>query len=475
MAGRLLLLVVCLLAMVTAKAEIASGNGWTLSDEGELTVTKNISMDKSSDYPWYSKRARIKSLVFAEGVTVIGSRAFDGCIGLTSVIIPEGVTKIGINPFSWCVGLKYDSRGDCNAIIETESNNLVSGCQNTTIPEGVVSIGDYSFDTCHQLTSLVIPASVTEMGRNPFGYCFNLTSIKVDVNNKKYDSRGDCNAIIETESNTLVAGCKNTKIPEDVVSIGRTAFFGCSRWTGIVELPEGVTSIGDYAFGSCSQLIGVKIPKTVTSIGKDAFAYCNQLSVMDIPKGVAVIGKSCFFDCKSLRRVTIPESCTSIEESAFSGCPAVLVLLSAEPPRVNSSSLGSATSTVYVRSSAVDAYKKASVWKNHNIVAFPKVTFVDWNDEVLKEEEVVFAQDATAPEEPTREGYDFTGWNGTFTNVTSDVTVKAEYKKRAVVTGGKMITREEEGAWYDLTGKEYDTKPTKRGVYIHRGKMLIVK
>ena len=570
MAGRLLLLVVCLLAMVTAKAEIASGDGWTLSDEGELTVTKNISKDLLGDYPWYDNRASIKNVVFAEEVTVIGANALYGCEGLTSVTIPEGVTEIGVNPFWNCENIasikvdannkKYDSRGDCNAIIETESNKLVSGCQNTTIPEdvviigerafrgcsqlgsiaipeGVTEIGSYAFSGCSQLTSIVIPEGVTEIGINPFISCANLTSIKVDANNKKYDSRGGCNAIIETESNTLVAGCQNTKIPEDVVSIGISAFSGCSSLTDIV-IPDGVTSIGNSAFNVCSRLTSVVIPEGVTSIGDHTFRECKRLKNVTIPEGVTIIGNDAFYWCSSLTNVTIPESVMSIGDYAFYGCASLtyIVSLSVNPPKIFKYSLTSYTRTVYVHSSAVEVYKKASVWKNHKIVAIPKVTFVDWNDEVLKEEEVVYAQDATAPEAPTREGYDFTGWNGTYTNVTSDVTVKAEYKakeftvnfvdwdeseiktekvlyaqdatapeeptregydftgwngtytdvrrdvtvkaeyeKRAVVTGGKMITREEEGAWYDLTGKEYDTKPTKRGVYIHGGKMLIVK
>ena len=75
-----------------------------------------------------------------------------------------------------------------------------------------------------------------------------------------YDSRNNCNAIIETATNRLVAGCKNTIIPDSVTEIGSTAFFGCSGLSAIV-IPVSVKEIGEGAFDYCESLKEIIISK----------------------------------------------------------------------------------------------------------------------------------------------------------------------------------------------------------------------
>ena len=223
-----------------------------------VTIPESVTtIGAGAFYECYS----LTSINIPNGVTTIGEDAFCFCIGLTSITIPNSVTNIGSNAFYFCGALSfmeveegntiYDSRNDCNAIIETATNTLIRGCQNTIIPDDVTSICDYAFNGCATLTSIAIPSSVTTIGEDAFYFCGHvLTSIKVDESNVVYDSRNDCNAIIETGTNTLIRGCQNTIIPNDVTSIDAGAFSACVNMTSIT-IPNSITKIGDYAFEYC--------------------------------------------------------------------------------------------------------------------------------------------------------------------------------------------------------------------------------
>ena len=138
------------------------------------------------------------------------------------------------------------------------------------IPDGVASIGKCAFFDCSGLTSVTLPNSVTSIGDGAFFWCGNLASIKVDSGNTTYDSRDNCNAIIEANTKTLIKGCKNTFIPNSVTSIGDKAFAGCKGLVS-VTIPDSVASIGDRAFECCEDLRSVTIPNSIKSIGKKAF------------------------------------------------------------------------------------------------------------------------------------------------------------------------------------------------------------
>ena len=172
---------------------------------------------------------------------------------------------------------------------EDKTVEVTSGADNYTgsvvIPQSVTyngstysvtSIGSEAFYGCIWLTSITIPNSVTSIGDGAFIKCENITSISVESGNTIYDSRENCNAIIETETNTLIAGCPYTIIPNSVTSIGDMAF--CDCFLASIEIPNSVTSIGNDAFGNCIVLESVVIGNSVTSIGDHAFAYCSGLT-----------------------------------------------------------------------------------------------------------------------------------------------------------------------------------------------------
>ena len=182
----------------------------------------------------------------------------------------------------------------------------------------VTSIGDLAFNGCKGLTTVTIPESVTSIGSQAFNDC-NLSSIIVDSNNPIYDSRNDCNAIIETSTNTLIQGCKNTIIPNSVTSIGDFAFNSCSGLTS-VTIPDSVTSIGRRAFRSCTGLTSITIPDNVTYIGDSAFRSCSGLTSVTIPDSVTSIGNEAFHSCSGLTSIKLSNSVTSIGDFAFEEC-----------------------------------------------------------------------------------------------------------------------------------------------------------
>ena len=172
-------------------------------------------------------------------------------------MIEPGVTSIGTNAFSSCAYIT-----------------------SLTIGSDVTTIGTKAFESCLRLLSISIPASVTSIGEDAFGRCSGVPTITVDAGNTVYDSRDNCNAIIETNTNKLIHGCINTKIPATVTEIGKNAFYRCDMKA--IAIPYGVTTIDYLAFWGCAALTSVNIPASVTSIENDAFSYCTALTSVTI-------------------------------------------------------------------------------------------------------------------------------------------------------------------------------------------------
>ena len=359
--------------------------------DGVGTITFNGEVTTVGEYAF--RGAEVTEVTLPSSITTIGKFAFYKCEALTTFTIPAATSNIdpiaftgsGLTSLTVASGnATFSSPDGCNAVVETATGTLVLGSASTTIPSTVTKIGEYAFDErsglatmnipttvteigegafwgCEDLetltlpeglttiggeafygcsiTTVTIPSSVTSIGMVPFGYCSELKSLTVASGNTKYDSRNSCNAIIETATNTIIAACAGSTIPDGIQAIGEGAFM-CTPITSL-SLPSSVESIGDYAFSgcenltvanlssvktigegafeACEELATVTFGDALTSIGDQAFVSCHLTSVT-LPNSLSAIGKEAFASCGSLTSVALPNSLTEVGEGAFGGC-----------------------------------------------------------------------------------------------------------------------------------------------------------
>ena len=256
---------------------------------------------------------------------------------------------------------------------ETIAENAFSSCEdlaNVDMKSGVKFIGDGAFGGCNMLSDISIPKTVSSIGKLAFT-CGNLNSITIEEGNPVYDSRDNCNAIIETATNTLIVGCKNTIIPNSVTSIGEGAF----SETGLtnITIPENVETIADGAFAHCEDLVSVEIKSGVKSIGYCAFVECEMLSEITIPNSVETIADEAFAECDLVEAINIGTGVKSIGEAAFACCENLkTVRCYAEvPPVIGEECFEEAyTASLLVLSDALTNYQNHEEWgKFENIKA----------------------------------------------------------------------------------------------------------
>lgn len=328
------------------------------------------------------------SVSLPESIERIEEFAFDGCRNLTEIKMPSKANHIGFGAFNSCKQLEairipegvtilyYTTFWDCNNLksiilpnsLTTIENGVFVDCDSLstiTFPDSLVKIGNYTFGYCDALDSITIPASVTDIGTEPFGYCNNLKSLQVAEGNPKYDSRDNCNAIIETATNKLAVGCAATIIPEGITTLGTYAFSGI--YLPKIVLPNSIQAIEEMAIRECTLQSPLIIPDGVKRMDEYALCY-NTVDSIIIRGQISRIEKNTFDGCTSTDVIDLPESVEYIGDGAFARCASLnkLICRAATPPQCGSRAFDgmNRNSTLEVPEESVSLYENANGWKS---------------------------------------------------------------------------------------------------------------
>ena len=280
--------------------------------EGIMYIGKTL-------YSYKGEMPANTSIEIMEGTIEVADYAFSDQKNLISITIPESVTKIGVYAFKGCSNLNsfiiadgnlnYDVRNNCNAIIETNTNTLIRGCGRTIIPEGVISIGEYAFSDCSDLTYIKIPESVLSIEDGAFDNCLALKEVIFEDGDKDLSLGCNKHGVNSSVGEGLFYDC-----PIESVRLGRNFSYSSSSFEGYspfyskanlssVVIGESVTNISDYAFYGCSSLISISIPEGMTTISDYAFYDCSNLTSIIIPESVTYIGNKAFYGCWNIKTV----------------------------------------------------------------------------------------------------------------------------------------------------------------------------
>jgi len=328
------------------------------------------------------------SVSLPESIERIEEFAFDGCRNLTEIKMPSKANHIGSGAFNSCKQLEairipegvtilyYTTFWDCNNLksiilpnsLTTIENGVFVDCDSLstiTFPDSLVKIGNYTFGYCDALDSITIPASVTDIGTEPFGHCNNLKSLQVVEGNPKYDSRDNCNAIIETATNKLAVGCAATIIPEGITTLGTYAF--CGIYLPEIVLPNSIQAIEEMAIRECTLQSPLIIPDGVKRMDEYALCY-NTVDSIIIRGQISRIEKNTFEGCTSTDVIDLPESVEYIGDGAFARCASLnkLICRAATPPQCGSRAFDgmNRNSTLEVPEESVSLYENANGWKS---------------------------------------------------------------------------------------------------------------
>ena len=359
---------------------------WDDDHDGEISMEEAASVTSLGTVFGGSSIESFDELQYFTGLTKINSQEFYNCTSLKRITLPQQVASIGGSAFYGCTAL---TTIDIPASVTTIDSYAFNGCillNSLTLHEGLTTIGNYAFSFCRSLTDLSIPASVTSISASAFRSCSSISNITVAVENAVYDSREDCNAIIQTNTNTLLIGAASTVIPSSVTAIGTNAFYGNTALTSIV-IPEGVTTIGASAFSGCTILTNVETPSTLTTIGSDAFSGCTKLARVILSEGLVNIESNAFKQCKALSKIRIPSTVTTLATQAFYQSTALVkVAVDFTTPITIKNNVFSnrKNATLYVPEGCASIFAETSIWNEFkNVVEQHKKVSVSADPNVL--------------------------------------------------------------------------------------------
>ena len=311
----------------------------------------------------------LKMIEFPESLQHIASLAFCGCTSLEGINIPSSIEIIEESAFAECSNLQniivnegnnyYDSRNNCNAIVETLTNKLIRGCLNTIIPENVEVLGESAFSKCIGLKTIKIPNSVKKFEDKVFAKCVDLDSIELS------DS-------LEDMGMHTFSHCSNLKkcvIPNRITAIGGGMFNYCTSLEKVF-LPNTIKKVGDFSFTQCSSLKSIDFPSELDSIGMYAFSSCTALEKIVIPDSVTFIGELAF-NCKGLKEVTLGKHVINIGDRAFIGCDSLLVINAhmENPKPINQNTFKNYEGVVLnVPIGTKDKYQYTSYWSKFSTI-----------------------------------------------------------------------------------------------------------
>ena len=450
-------------------------SGFSIIYSGDVVIPEEI-VDEGVHYPVisissyaFSSCTNLTSIFIPESVISIGSYAFSSCTSLTSIFIHKNVTSIGDNPFSCCNSLVsitvdsentvYDSRDNCNAIIETQTNKLIQGCNSTIIPDGVTSISAFAFVDCIDLKSVTIPNSVTSIGKRAFQNCKSLSMVIIgsgvmSIGEYAFNACVNLKEVMclplevpETDASAFTDATKATLyVPEE----SYTSYNATEPWKNFEEiekLPSGTVPIDGVVYilvdkVKIAQVVKVltiaedfTIPETVNNNAKvytvngiqsDAFYGRTELKSVTIPNSVTTIGEKAFMSCSNLTDVSIGTGVKDIKSIAFANCKELTnVYCYAEE----------------VPTTAYDAFANSFI--EYANLYVPETAYNDYAN--------------TLP------------WSG-FKSISK---IKDNSITTGIENGQRNSVKGQRDEWFTLDGQKLSGKPSKKGVYIYNGKKVI--
>ena len=426
----------CIKHVVIGEGVTSIGNYAFYNFPNIISVSNPSTLQRIGNYAFTTCR-ELETFNFPDGLQQIGTSAFYNCNNLQAIYIPASVTTINADAFLRCWSVTsivvhpdnpiYDSRDNCNAIIEKSTKTLWYGCQYTVIPDGVWIVKDWAFEYQHNLQSIRISSTVHTFGTisaagGVFKECENLKDIYVEWttdipawhNLTRWSEHSSDNLdatirlhvpcgykalyegtsgwnkyqIVDDHLTGGICGAQGSNLTwmlscDGTLTISGTGamadytdtdapWYSHSSDITSVIIGEGITTIGNYAFYQFNSLSSVTVPSTLTSIGSHAFHNCGVLLSITIPDGVATIGEEAFQFCSNLTSITIPNSVTTLGSNVFRFCnniSNIYVSWTENIPAWNNMTNKSPQSdiTLHVPCGKTAIYQAASGWKNYTI------------------------------------------------------------------------------------------------------------